>query len=86
MMSPQDKIAELRRLVGLIEALEDKGWSAIAIIIDLADSAGARQRFQGGTYELRMAGVAGSCTSGARGLIAAWKRAAARRIEKERAR
>ncbi len=86
MVSPQEKIAELRRIVRWIRVLEDQGWSAMAILIDLGDSADARQRFVAGAYELRMAGVGATSTVGGGSLIAAWKRAAARRIEKERAR
>ncbi|PTW61399.1 hypothetical protein C8N35_102108 [Breoghania corrubedonensis] len=58
---------------------------AAEVIGDLVAREGARARFIGGTYELRLSGVAGTCTAGGSGLLQSWCRNAERRIERGRA-
>ena len=58
---------------------------AAEVIGDLVAREGARTRYNSGTYELRLAGVAGTCTSGGNGLLLSWCRNAERRIERGRA-
>lgn len=55
---------------------------AESVIGHLVTNEKARSRFVGGTYELRLAGVAGTCTSGGLGLLQSWCRNASRRIER----
>jgi hypothetical protein len=53
------------------------------VIGELIESKGATRRFAGGTYVLRVAGVAGTATSGsAKQLLASWERAARRKLAK----
>ena len=55
---------------------------AETVIGQLVSKEGARTRFIGGTYELRLAGVAGTCTAGGMGLLHSWLANARRRIER----
>ena len=72
--------AELRSLIALIEDLllneHDAGW----VVGQLEQEHGATARFLNGTYELKLAKVAATCTAGGEGLLRAWVRAAQRRL------
>jgi hypothetical protein len=71
----------LSRLVTRVEFLSDQ--DAQQVIRQLIEREGATHRFIGGTYELRLAGVAGTAASGvAKTLLASWLRAAQRKLAK----
>lgn len=69
-------------MVELIQAMMAEGEPAAMILNELQDAHGARLRFIHGTYELRLDGIAATCTAGGNGLLQAWLRAVARRAGK----
>ncbi len=73
--------SDLAHLVERVEALQE--MAPTAAIDLLVITLGARRRFVGGTNELRLGGVAGTCTSGGdKPLIESWLRAAKRKLER----
>jgi len=73
------KREQLDRLIDRIAASLGGGVEPTMLIAD----EGARFRFSCGAYELRLAGVAGTATSGRKAALESWMRAALRRIAKE---
>lgn len=73
---------DLPQLVGIVEGLHAKNPAQVVVDVLIATH-GARSRFVGGTHELRLGGIAGTCTSGNdKPLIESWLRAARRKLER----
>lgn len=73
---------DLAHLVDVVEGLQAQETPTVVLDI-LVAAHGASQRFVGGTNELRLGGVAGTCTSGNdQSLIESWLRAARRKMER----
>lgn len=77
------KREQLDRLIDRIAKPLGIGADPAAIIDALVRGEGARLRFTGGAYELRLAGVVGIATSGRKAALESWMRAALRRIARE---
>src|SRR3546814_3969726 len=63
MGAPKD-ISALKAIVGDIDARLHAGEKPADVISALVAEHGARHRFSGGAYHLRLLGVANSCTAG----------------------
>lgn len=74
--------SDLAHLVATVEELQAMNTPQVTLDV-LVAMHGARSRFIGGTHELRLGGVAGTCTSGwDKPLIESWLRAARRKLER----
>ncbi|WP_127142870.1 hypothetical protein [Pelagibacterium montanilacus] len=73
--------SRLAVLLCAAEALQRQG-AGDAATQDFASRNGGVARFTGGTYEIRMAGTAGTATMGYASAFASWINAANRRLEK----
>lgn len=85
MTARADKIARLEKLIAGIESSIASGESPRKIVDALVRDHGGRLQFTCGADELRIEGVAATCTAFGNGLLLGWVRAARRRIAKEAA-
>lgn len=75
-----------QRLKGIADYIErqlDKGTTHDLIRSVLVHNHNAVEQFTGGSYQLRIAGVTGSCTTGKEGAMRSWLRCARRRLDRE---
>ncbi len=64
----------------VIDELLAEDMDADWIVAEVARRYGGTARYLNGTYELRIAGIVGTCTAGGVGQLKSWQRAAARKI------
>ena len=79
------KRERLRTIYDQIRAWQATGDSPKLVIANLQGQHGATWRYTGGTYVLRLATIAVSCTAGEHGAVDAWLRKATLEIMKANA-